>query len=191
VSVVLERPLAHACLFSTIHLYFLIIQYLYFDHAGNSFGRFDQLSPKVFVDWPSPKVPSGRRKQIVRKADETMNGLHLGAQIVLSGVFLFDGLTRVLAHRHPAKIVPAWPAFGSIRLSHELAVAIALAEIGGALALWIPADLWRPGILPQLAAAGLALLAVAGVVYHMRRKEPAAPNLALFLLALFVILGRW
>jgi len=120
-----------------------------------------------------------------------MNGLHLSAQVVLSGVFVMDGLARIFAHRRPAKIAPAWPAFSSIRLSYELAVVIALAEIAGALALWVPADLWPPDILPRLAAAILALLAVAGGVYHMRRKEPAAPNLALFLLALFVILGRW
>jgi len=120
-----------------------------------------------------------------------MNGLHLTAQGLLSGVFLIDGLTRIFAHWRPAKIEPARPAFGSIRLPYELAVGIALVEIAGALALWVPADLWPPDILPRLAAAGLALLAVAGVAYHMRRKEPAAPNLALFLLALFVILGRW
>jgi cytochrome oxidase assembly protein ShyY1 len=32
---------------------------------------------------------------------------------------------------------------------------------------------------------------VAGSIYHMRRKEPSAHNLAVFLLAVFVMLGRW
>jgi hypothetical protein len=28
-------------------------------------------------------------------------------------------------------------------------------------------------------------------IYHFRRKEPAAPDIALLLLAVFVIVGRW
>jgi hypothetical protein len=32
---------------------------------------------------------------------------------------------------------------------------------------------------------------VAACIYHIRRKESAAPAIAAFLLALFVIVGRW
>jgi hypothetical protein len=32
---------------------------------------------------------------------------------------------------------------------------------------------------------------VAAGIYHLRRQESAAPNVALFLLAVFVIFGRW
>jgi hypothetical protein len=52
-------------------------------------------------------------------------------------------------------------------------------------------DVWPPYILLRLATAGLALLMVAAGIYHMRRQESAAPSVALFLLALFVIVGRW
>jgi hypothetical protein len=49
-----------------------------------------------------------------------------------------------------------------------------------------------PGyLLVRLAAGGLALLMVCAGIYHLRRREEAAPAVTLFLLALFVIVGRW
>jgi hypothetical protein len=119
-----------------------------------------------------------------------MNAIHWTAQLALSAVFLIDGISRILAFRRRAKIVPASPAWTSIRLPFELGAAIAVIEVAGALALWVPADLWPPDILPRLAAAGLALLAVAGSIHHVRRKETAAYSLAVFLLAVLVIMGR-
>jgi hypothetical protein len=119
-----------------------------------------------------------------------MNSLHLVAQLLLSGVFVVDGVSRILAFRRPGRALPAGSWFGSIRLPIELGVSIAVAEIAAALALWVPASLWVPETLALIASAVLALLAVAGSIYHMRRKEPAAPNVALFLLALFVMMGR-
>jgi hypothetical protein len=120
-----------------------------------------------------------------------MNGLHWTAQILLAGVFLFVGFSRIFANRRLTSGLPAWPGFGVISLPNELAVAVGIFEIAGALALVMPVDLWPPDILPRLAAAGLALVAMAGAVYHMRRHESGAPSIALFLLALFVIVGRW
>jgi hypothetical protein len=52
-------------------------------------------------------------------------------------------------------------------------------------------DLWPPYVFLRLAAGGLALLMVAAGIYHIRRQESAAPSVSLFLLALFVIVGRW
>ena len=120
-----------------------------------------------------------------------MNGLHWFAQLVLTGVFLFDGFGRFYSYRGRPDPSPARPGFRSIQLPYELAVVVALVEIAGALVLWVPSDLWAPDILPRLGAGLLALLAAGGIVYHFRRQEPAAPNIALFLLALLVIMGRW
>jgi len=47
-----------------------------------------------------------------------------------------------------------------------------------------------PEFLPLLAASGLALLMTAAGIYHDLRRESAAPVVALFLLALFVIVGH-
>lgn len=125
------------------------------------------------------------------KAEVKVNGLHWTAQILLAAVFLFAGFSEILSYRSRTKVPPGRPTLGFPGLPYELAVAIGVVEIAGALALMVPIDLWPPDILPRLAAAGLALLTIAGGVYHQRRRESAAPNVALFLLALFVIVGRW
>jgi hypothetical protein len=55
----------------------------------------------------------------------------------------------------------------------------------------LPIDIWPPHVFLRLVCAGLALLMVAAGIFHLQRKEPAAPEVTLFLLALFVIVGRW
>jgi hypothetical protein len=80
---------------------------------------------------------------------------------------------------------------GQIGLSRGQAAAIALLEIAGAAGVLLPFDPWPPYILLRLAAGGLALLMVAAGIYHLRRQESASPTVAIFLLALFVIVGRW
>jgi len=58
-----------------------------------------------------------------------------------------------------------------------------------------PADIVSAGLQSHLfillAAGGLALLMVAAGIYHLRRQESAAPAVSLFLLAVFVVFGRW
>jgi uncharacterized membrane protein YphA (DoxX/SURF4 family) len=119
-----------------------------------------------------------------------MNSVLWIAQILLAGVFLYAGLSKIFAYGRQTKTLSR-PIGGCAGLPHELVAAIALAEIAGALAVVVPVDLWPPDILLRLAVTGLALLTVAAVVYHVRRKEPTAPLVALFLLALFIIVGRW
>jgi hypothetical protein len=46
-------------------------------------------------------------------------------------------------------------------------------------------------LLIRMAAAGLALIMVGAGIYHLRRQDSAAPAVSLFLLALFIIVGRW
>jgi hypothetical protein len=42
-----------------------------------------------------------------------------------------------------------------------------------------------------MASAGLALLMIVAAIYHIRRKEPSAPEFALVLLAFLVFYARW
>ena len=99
-----------------------------------------------------------------------MNTLLWIAQIILAGVFLFTGFSKIFAYGQVVKVVEARSKAGKIGM---------------------PMDLWPPYIFLRLAAAGLALLMVAAGIYHIRRQESAAPSVSLFLLALFVIVGRW
>jgi hypothetical protein len=98
-----------------------------------------------------------------------MNGLHWIAQILLAGVFIYIGGSKLFSYRRANRFLPAGLGFGTVGLSNELAVAIGIIEIAGALALVVPIDLWPPDVLPRLAAGGLALVAMTGAIYHMRQ----------------------
>ena len=120
-----------------------------------------------------------------------MNTLLWIAQIILAGIFLFTGFSKIFAYGQVVKVVEARSKAGQIGMSRGQAVLVGLVEIAGAAGVLVPIDVWPPDVLLRLAAAGLALLMVAAGIYHLRRQESAAPDVALFLLALFVIVGRW
>ena len=65
-----------------------------------------------------------------------------------------------------------------------------LLEILGAVGLLVPLADEGPFFVAQISAGALALLLLAACVHHARRREQTAPILALFFLALFVIVGR-
>jgi uncharacterized membrane protein YphA (DoxX/SURF4 family) len=120
-----------------------------------------------------------------------MNTLLWIVQIILAGVFLFTGFSKIFAYGQVVKVMEARSKSGSFGLSRASAALVGVFEIIGAGGVLVPVDLWPPDVFLRLAAAGLALLMVAAGVYHIRRQESAAPSVVLFLLALFVIVGRW
>jgi uncharacterized membrane protein YphA (DoxX/SURF4 family) len=120
-----------------------------------------------------------------------MNTLLWIAQIILAGVFLFTGFSKIFAYRQVVRVVETRSKGIPIGMSRTQAGLLGLAEIEGAACVLLPIDIWPPHILLQLACAALALLMVCAGIYHIRRQESAAPCVALFLLALFVIVGRW
>lgn len=113
------------------------------------------------------------------------------AQILLAGLFLFAGFSKLLVRKRQAVVMPTSPGFSLDGMRDEMAAAIAILEIAAAVCLVLPVDFLPPYIVPRLAAAAMALLMVVVSIYHLRRHETAAPNVVLFLLALFVIVGRW
>jgi uncharacterized membrane protein YphA (DoxX/SURF4 family) len=120
-----------------------------------------------------------------------MNTLLWIAQVILAGIFLFTGFSKIFAYGQVVKVVEARSKAGRIGMSRMQAALAGLVEIAGAAAVLVPVDVWPPYILLRLACAGLALVMVAAGIYHIRRQESAAPSVTLFLLALFVIVGRW
>jgi hypothetical protein len=120
-----------------------------------------------------------------------MNYLMWTAQGILAAVFFFTGVSKILAFGHVESFLGKKLKGGQIGISAGQGAWIGLLEVAGAVGLLLP-----PSILPDyeiviLAAAALALLMVCATIYHFRRKEPAAPDIALFFLAIFVIVGRW
>jgi uncharacterized membrane protein YphA (DoxX/SURF4 family) len=112
------------------------------------------------------------------------------AQILLAGVFLYAGFSKVFVYE-PHPTAPDSRISSCVALPHGLAAAIAIVEIAGAVAVVVPIDLWPPDIFLRLVTAGLAVLTLIAAIYHARREEPTAPIIAVFFLALFVIVGRW
>jgi uncharacterized membrane protein YphA (DoxX/SURF4 family) len=113
------------------------------------------------------------------------------AQVILAGIFLFTGFTKIFAYDKLVRAVETRLKNHPIRMTHGQAIVVGIFEIAGAVAVLIPADVWPPWVLLRLACAGLGLLMVIAGIYHLRRQESAAPTVALFLLTLFVIVGRW
>jgi hypothetical protein len=72
-----------------------------------------------------------------------------------------------------------------------LAKILALLEFAGALCLIVPFDVWPAYLLPRVAASVLAALILVTGIHHVRHKQHTAPIVALFFLALFVLVGRW
>jgi uncharacterized membrane protein YphA (DoxX/SURF4 family) len=120
-----------------------------------------------------------------------MNTLLWIAQVILAGVFLFTGFTKLFAYEKLREVIEARSKGGKIGMSRPLAAFVGLVEIAGAAGVLIPVDVWPPHILLRLAAGGLALVMVIAGIYHLRRQETAAPSVVLFLLSLFIIVGRW
>jgi uncharacterized membrane protein YphA (DoxX/SURF4 family) len=120
-----------------------------------------------------------------------MDALLWIVQFLLAGVFVFAGISKVLAYDELKKAVEARSKGGKIGMSRGLAAQVGMLEIVGAVGLIVPYDLWPPHILVRLAASALAALMVVAGIYHVRRKESAVPSVVLFLLAIFVIVGRW
>lgn len=110
-------------------------------------------------------------------------------QILLALAFLMAGGMKVSQPIEKLKKTMSWTGYasiGTVRL-------VGIVEILGALGLILPAV---TGILPWLtpvAAIGLVLTMIGAAIVHIRLKEFAglgAP-LVLFLLALFIVYGRF
>ncbi len=125
-----------------------------------------------------------------------MNTLIWIGQFVLAAVFFVAGVTKIAAYKKLVKTLENCRGAVPIGMSPAQGRILGVLEIVGALGVIVPPALTPAALLPdyllvRIAAAGLALLMVAATIYHIRRRESAAPSVATFLLALFVIVGRW
>ncbi|MGD0893884.1 MAG: DoxX family protein [Terracidiphilus sp.] len=117
-----------------------------------------------------------------------MNTVLWIVQILLAAVFLFTGASKLLAYEELVRAVERRSKGGKIGMTRLQAGIVGLLEIVGAAGVIFPAP---PYGLLRLAAGGLGLLMVVAGIYHLRRQESATPSVVLFLMAVFVIVGRW
>jgi uncharacterized membrane protein YphA (DoxX/SURF4 family) len=120
-----------------------------------------------------------------------MNVLLWMAQLILGGVFLFTGFSKLLAYEKVKKFVEVRTEGRSVNISAGQAAMIGVAEVCGAVGEILPVNLAFPFLLPLVSSVFLAILMVGALQYHLRRKESAIPSIALILLAVFVVIGRW
>jgi hypothetical protein len=125
-----------------------------------------------------------------------MNALIWVGQIVLAAVFFMTGAAKLLAYRSLITTIEQRRKTAPIQVTRAQGAVVGLLEIAGAIGVILP-PAWTPDafsvdyLLVRVAAGCLALLMVGATIYHFRRRESAAPAISAFLLALFVIVGRW
>jgi|HubBroStandDraft_1064217.scaffolds.fasta_scaffold1044266_1 uncharacterized membrane protein YphA (DoxX/SURF4 family) len=114
------------------------------------------------------------------------------AQILLAGTFFFTGFSKLLAYDKLVRAVEARSrTHQKVAMTRAQAAVLGLLEIAGACCLLIPVDVIPPYVLLRGTAAVLAVMMVFAGIYNIRRQEPAAPSVVLFLLSLLIIVGRW
>jgi uncharacterized membrane protein YphA (DoxX/SURF4 family) len=109
------------------------------------------------------------------------------AQVILALAFIAAGGMKVFAYE---KYKAMSEKNGPAGITRGLALFIGTAELAGAFGVVLP---MATGIAPWLtawAAAGLAIVMLLAIGYHVSRREPPAAPAILFGLAVFVALGR-
>ncbi|MGB6689882.1 MAG: DoxX family protein [Terracidiphilus sp.] len=120
-----------------------------------------------------------------------MNALLWIVQILLAGVFFVTAAGKLFAFEKVVKVVESHSKGHAVGMTRIQAAVVAIAEVVGALGLLMPVEIFPPHLVILAAASWLALLMVAATIYHAIRRESATPSIVLFLLALFIIVGRW
>jgi uncharacterized membrane protein YphA (DoxX/SURF4 family) len=80
---------------------------------------------------------------------------------------------------------------GPTGVTRGLATFIGIAEIAGGLGIVLPMATSIAPWLSPLAAAGLATIMLLAIVFHVRRHESPVAPMILFLLAAFLVFGRF
>jgi hypothetical protein len=120
-----------------------------------------------------------------------MNNLLWGVQILLACIFLFTAAGKLFGYKQLVRVVEERSKGQPIGMSRLQATLVGLAEMAGALGLLVPARIDPSHTVVIGSAAWIAVIMVAAGIYHLRRRDSAAPTVVLFLLALFIIVGRW
>lgn len=106
-------------------------------------------------------------------------------EYLVAGVFLCMGIKNVLTHRRRLKSLGAVNISHTLQLPDRWVLAIGLFEIVAGVALLMPAMVALP------AALGLALLTLGISFLRVRHRQFPGPSIVMFLLVVFVIVGRW
>jgi uncharacterized membrane protein YphA (DoxX/SURF4 family) len=117
-----------------------------------------------------------------------MNIALWAVQVLLGVAFIAAGGMKVFTYER-YKVMSE--KNGPSGLNHGLVAFIGFSEIAGAVGIVLPMAVNVAPWLSPAAATGLATVMLLAVFYHVRRHEPPTAPGMLFLLALFVAVGRF
>ena len=117
-----------------------------------------------------------------------MNMALWAVQVLLGVAFIAAGGMKVFAYE---KYKTMSEKDGPSGLNRGLVTFIGFSEIAGAVGIVLPMAANVAPWLSPAAAAGLATVMLLAIFYHVRRHEPPTAPAVLFLLALFVAVGRF
>ena len=109
-------------------------------------------------------------------------------QGLLAFAFIAVGSMKLVAYE---KFKTQSEKNGPTGITRGLAAFIGGAEIAGALGIVLPMATHTAPWLSPWAAVGLAPITLLAIVFHLRRHESPAPAAILFLMAAFVVFGRF
>jgi hypothetical protein len=121
----------------------------------------------------------------------TTNTMLWAAQIALACALFYAAFSKVIPGRVAASGGAESLVFACDGMPCMVAKLLALLEFAGALCLIVPFEVWPAHLLARVAASVLAALILVTGIHHVRHKQHTAPIVALFFLALFVLVGRW
>ena len=110
-------------------------------------------------------------------------------QGLLAFAFIAAGATKVFAYEKYKAM--SEKKNGRTSLSRGLITFIGMAEIAGSLGVVLPMATNIAPWLSPWAAIGLAIIMLLAIGFHVRRHESVAVPVILFLLAAFVVFGRF
>ena len=111
-------------------------------------------------------------------------------QGLLAALFLFAGGMKLFAYDRYKKMGAQQHPDQEFPISQGLARFIGISEVAGGLGLLLPQLTGIVPILTPTAAIGLAVIMVLATRFHLKRKEPAAMTIGLFVLCAVVVVGR-
>jgi DoxX-like family len=120
-----------------------------------------------------------------------MNNLLWGVQILLAGVFLFTAAGKLFDYQQLVRVIEGRSRGKPIGISRGQAILVGLGEAAGAIGLLIPGRVDPGHRIVFFSAGWLCVLMMGAGLYHLRRRDSATPPVVLFLLTLFLMLGRW
>jgi uncharacterized membrane protein YphA (DoxX/SURF4 family) len=121
----------------------------------------------------------------------TTNTMLWAAQISLACILFYAAFSKIFPNRGKALPDAQGLLFACDGMPCMLASLLAVLEFVGAVCLIVPFDVWPAHLLPRVAALVLAGLILITGIHHVRHKQHTAPLVAVFFLALFILVGRW